>query len=96
MILPLISLRPRYDPVVLSHDSAVLVTSLDGLVHPSTANGLFVHRSRALSKYYYTANGEPFELSALSAISHNQSLGYYIHYAGFDQSEDAATSIRSS
>ena len=91
MILPLISLRPRYDTVVLSHDSAVLVTSLDGLVHPSTANGLFVHRSRALSKYYYTANGEPFELSALSAISHNQSLGYYIHYAGFDQSEDAAT-----
>jgi glycogen debranching enzyme len=36
-------------------------------------------------------NGEPFELSALSAISHNQSLGYYIRHAKWDQSEDAAT-----
>src|SRR5712672_124593 len=74
MILPLISLRPRYDTLVLNHDSEILVTSLDGFVHPNTASGLFVS----------------FELSALSAISHNQSLGYYIHHAGFDQSEDAA------
>jgi glycogen debranching enzyme-like protein len=84
MILPLISLRPRYDTLVLNHDSEILVTSLDGFVHPNTASGLFVHRSRALSKYYYSANGESFELSALSAISHNQSLGYYIHHAGFE------------
>ena len=91
MIFPLISLRPRYDTLLLNHDSSILVTSLDGFVHPNTANGLFVHRSRALSKYHYSANGEPFELSALSAINHNQSLAYYIHRAGFGQSEDAAT-----
>jgi glycogen debranching enzyme len=89
--LSLVRLRVRPDSIILSFDCTVLVTSRDGFVQDKTADGLFVHRTRIISRYRYLANGIPFKPVTLSAIRQNLSLGYYIHSAGSDSRDSVAT-----
>ena len=74
----LISLRPRPETNNLSCDATVMVTSRDGFIQEGGENGLFVHRTRLLSRYRYMANGEVFKPVTLSPIRQSRWLGYYL------------------
>src|SRR5207302_10614706 len=56
-----------------------LATGLDGFIQSGSAQGLFVHETRLVSRYRYLINGEPPLPVVLSNAEQHTWLGYYIH-----------------
>jgi len=74
----LVRLRPRSDTIYMARNCTVLATAPDGFVHGEANHGLFVHRTRFLSRYRYLINGKPPNPVALSNLDQHSWLGYYI------------------
>jgi N-terminal domain of (some) glycogen debranching enzymes len=74
----LVRLRPRSDTIYMARNRTVLATAPDGFVHGEANHGLFVHRTRFLSRYRYLINGKPPNPVALSNLDQHSWLGYYI------------------
>ncbi len=74
----LIRLHPREDSFEVSQGRSVLSTNLNGFISPQTANGLFVHQTRMLSRYGWLLDGVEPHPVALSNVEQHSWLGYYI------------------
>ncbi len=74
----LIRLHPREDSFQVSQGRSVLSTNLNGFISPETANGLFVHQTRMLSRYRWLIDGAEPHAVALSNVEQHSWLGYYI------------------
>lgn len=85
----LVRLRVRDDALYLSRGDTVLATDRDGFLEGEAERGLFVHRTRVLSRYRCRlGRRKPFPVTE-SAIEQHRWLGYYIVSA--DPAEDADT-----
>ena len=76
-----ILLRPRRESTYLGFDYGTFVTGRDGFVYPERNDGLFMHRTRMLSRYRYLADGKQFEPVTQSLLNHRRWFGYYIQGA---------------
>ena len=74
----LVSLRPRTEHLQVSQGRTVLVTGRDGFIRPEELDGLYIHKTRLLSKYQWSVNGEKLRAVALSNVEQHNWLGYYI------------------
>ena len=74
----LVRLHPRADSFEVSQGRSVLSTNLTGFIAPETANGLFVHQTRMLSRYRWLIDGAEPHAVALSNVEQHAWLGYYI------------------
>lgn len=74
-------LRPRSDHLQVSRGRSVLVTNRNGIVCGDVDDGLFVHRTRLLSRWEYRVNGVTPSPVALSSVQQHSWLGYYITQA---------------
>lgn len=74
----LVKLRPRSDFLQLSQGRTVMVMARNGLVHPGSREGLFVHQTRLISCWEYRINGVVPLPVALSNVEQHNWLGYYI------------------
>ena len=74
----LVQLRPRAETEYISFDYTVSMTARDGFIYPERNDGLFMYRTRLLSRYRYVANGEQFKPVTLSVVHQNRWFGYYI------------------
>ncbi len=86
---PLIRLHPRIDSDYLSQNRTVLATGLDGWIHDSRDEGLYVHQTRMLCEYKYKMNNVEWFPVALSNLEQHSWMGYYIQAAPWvDQHEN--------
>src|SRR5438067_2382555 len=74
----LIEIQPQPETVCISQGRTVVITGLDGFVSQDSHQGLWIYQSRALSKYRWTIDDRPPQLSAFSAVHENSSIAYYI------------------
>jgi glycogen debranching enzyme len=74
----LVRLHPREDSFQVSQSRTVLSTDLNGFMSPDSANGLFVHQTRMLSRYRWLIDGKQPLPVALSNVEQHSWLGYYI------------------
>src|SRR5436305_7580432 len=74
----LIEIQPQPETVCISPGRTVVITGLDGFVSQDSHQGLWIYQSRALSKYRWTIDDRPPQLSAFSAVHENSSIAYYI------------------
>jgi len=81
MVNDVIQLPPRSDTDYLGFDYGVFATARDGFVYPDRDDGLFMHRTRLLSRYRYIADGEQFKPVTLSLLNQKSWFGYYIQSA---------------
>jgi glycogen debranching enzyme len=85
----LVRLKPRDDTLYVSQSRTVLATERDGFLSDGAEHGLFVHRTRLLSRYRYLIDGEHPLPAALSNVEQHSWLGYYItHAPGVSPDED--------
>jgi glycogen debranching enzyme len=74
----LVRLRPRLGTNWTSQDRTVLAANTDGFLDASADIGLFVHETRVLSRLRWTIDGaQPYPV-ALSNVTQQSWLGYYI------------------
>src|SRR5579872_806673 len=90
----LVQLRPRAETEYISFDYAVLVTARDGFIYPERNDGLFMHRTRLLSRYHYVVNGEQFKPVTLSVVHQNRWFGYYIRSAPESGDSDSNPTVQ--
>jgi len=74
----LIRLHPREDSFQVSQGRSVLSTNRKGFIAPETANGLFVHQTRMLSRYRWLIDHAEPHAVALANVEQHSWLGYYI------------------
>ncbi len=74
----LVRLHVRDDTVHINHGESVLATQRNGYLDNQPEQGLFVHETRMLSRYRVLLDGKEPEPVALSPVSHDSWLGYYI------------------
>jgi glycogen debranching enzyme len=74
----LVALKPRPAASCISANYTVLTTGLDGFVSAGGTEGLFVNETRVLSTYRWTIDGSIPRAIALSSITQDRWLGYYI------------------
>lgn len=74
----LVALKPRPAAYCISSNHTVLSTGADGFVSPGGTEGLFVNETRACSTYRWTLDGRTPRAIALSSITQDRWLGYYI------------------
>ncbi|MEO7072657.1 MAG: glycogen debranching N-terminal domain-containing protein [Rhodanobacter sp.] len=74
----LVRLRVRDDSVYITHGNSVLCTQRDGWLEGRAEQGLLVHETRLLSRYVCRLNGTRPTPVALSHVTQNSWLGYYI------------------
>jgi glycogen debranching enzyme len=74
----LVALKPRPAARCISSNHTVLMTGAGGLVAPGGTEGLFVNETRVVSTYQWTVDGCVPRAVALSSITHDSWLGYYI------------------
>src|SRR5919108_3834694 len=74
----LVRLRARPDTLYLSRSRAVLATGRDGFIRDGSAQGLFVHETRLLSRHTFLVNGKLPEPNALGNVEQHSWLGYYL------------------
>ena len=72
----LVQLRSRDDIHYISQGRTIWVTGRR-LHQPASQQGLFVHKTRMVSRYRLTINGQPLRPFALSAVQQHSWLGYY-------------------
>ena len=73
----LIRVRPRPFTGYISRGRSVLATALDGSVTASD-HGFYVHETRLLSRWRHLIDGEHPEATAMSNVSQNVSLAYFV------------------
>ncbi|WP_363797024.1 glycogen debranching N-terminal domain-containing protein [Lysobacter firmicutimachus] len=74
----LIRLRPRAGQIVLGYGDTVMACEPDGSIEPGEERGLFVHETRAISRYQCRARGRKPQLLAQSQLNPQRWLGYYL------------------
>lgn len=74
-MLPRVSVKPGR--IVLNDGSTFLITSADGSIDKTQAEGLFVHDTRLISDYRLTFNDQQLSLLASSNITHHSALYVY-------------------
>jgi glycogen debranching enzyme len=74
----LIELQPRSNTEYISQNRTVLTTDREGWITGDSDQGLWICQARTLSRYRWTVNGKPPQLSAFSSVNQNSSAGYYI------------------
>src|SRR5438105_3639342 len=71
-------LRVRPETLYVSQGRTVLATGRDGFILPNSAHGLFIYETRLLSRYQYRLNNKAPKPVALSNVSQESWLGYYL------------------
>lgn len=74
----LIRLRARPETNYVSKARTVLATGRDGFLDARPDQGLFVHRTRLLSRYRYVVGGRTLHPVSVSNVEQRSWLGYYI------------------
>src|SRR5512135_3491498 len=74
-------LHPREGTYEISQSRTVMVTGLNGMVERDHTPGLYVHKTRMLSRWEYLINGQHPALVAASNVEQHSWLGYYIQLA---------------
>jgi glycogen debranching enzyme len=74
----LVRLRARPDTLYLSRGRTVLATDREGHVRDGSAQGLFVHETRVLSRHVLRVDGHIPQSNALSNVEQHSWLGYYL------------------
>src|SRR5437867_2358277 len=86
----LVRLQVRPETIYVSKGRTVLATGRDGFVDGGPDHGLFVHRTRLLSRYRYLVNGHAPYAVSVSNVAQRSSLGYYIAPAKEPDGRDPA------
>lgn len=74
----LIRLQVRPETIYVSKGRTVLATGRDGFLDNGPDHGLFVHRTRLLSRYRYLIDGQAPRSVSTSKVEQRSWLGYYI------------------
>ncbi|MFC3323611.1 glycogen debranching N-terminal domain-containing protein [Mesorhizobium cantuariense] len=75
----LVRLRARPETIYVSKGRTVLATGRrDGFLDQGPDQGLFVHRTRLLSRHRYLIDGHPPQAVSIPNVAQHSWLGYYI------------------